>query len=66
MIGIGQALVTLAGVVAPVVTGSIVDAGAGTASGFEQGFLLCGAVLMIAPVLGMMVIGPKPTARAPA
>lgn len=58
MIGIGQGLVTLAGVVAPVVTGSIVDAGAGTAAGFEQGFLLCGAILMAAPVLGLIMLEP--------
>jgi MFS family permease len=63
MIGIGQALVTLAGVVAPVVTGSIVDSGAASAAGFETGFLLCGAVLIVMPVLGMMMLEPT-AARA--
>jgi MFS family permease len=62
MIGIGQALVTLAGVVAPVVTGSIVDAGTSSATGFEQGFLLCGAVLIVAPILGLLMLEPKPPA----
>ncbi len=65
MIGIGQALVTLAGVVAPVLTGRIIDSGTGTAAGFETGFLLCGAVLVAAPILGIMVLEPRPaTTRA--
>ncbi|MEQ1753359.1 MAG: MFS transporter [Micropepsaceae bacterium] len=60
MIAIGQALVTLAGVIAPAVTGRIVDTGSGAAQGFELGFLLCGAILTFAPVLGIVALGRRP------
>lgn len=61
MIGIGQALVTLAGVAAPFVTGRIVDASATSAAGFETGFLLCGALLLVSSTLGMAVLDPRRT-----
>lgn len=56
MIGIGQALVTLAGVVAPVLTGMVVDVQANAGKGFETGFLLCGAILIVTPVLGFLIM----------
>jgi MFS family permease len=56
MIGIGQAIVTLAGVVAPVVTGMVVDVQDNAGKGFETGFLLCGAILMFTPVLGYLIM----------
>jgi MFS family permease len=56
MIGIGQAIVTFAGVLAPALTGHIVDQ---SPKGFEQGFQLCGIIVVMAALIGMMVIPPR-------
>ena len=56
MLAIGQAIVTFAGVLAPAITGHIVDQGP---KGFEQGFALCGAIITASALIGTLVVGPR-------
>jgi|CXWL01.1.fsa_nt_gi MFS family permease len=58
MLAIGQAIVTFAGVLAPAITGLIVDRGA-EAVGFDEGFTLCGIVMTAGALIGGMVIAPR-------
>jgi MFS family permease len=58
MLSIGQAIVTFAGVLAPAITGHIADQSAG-AAGFEQGFTLCGVIIVAGALIGTMVVAPR-------
>ena len=56
ILGIGQAVVTLAGVVAPAVMGHVIDQ-ASAGHGYERIFLLCGLVILATAVAGAALIG---------
>jgi MFS transporter, ACS family, D-galactonate transporter len=59
----GNAIATLAGVLAPVVTGIIVDSGATAVEGFRNGFVLSGAVAACAAIVVIVLIDPEADAR---
>lgn len=62
ILAIGNGIASLAGLSAPVVTGLLVQgAGAGHTAGFGQGFLVCGAVLVIAGLIGLAWMDPQKT-----
>ncbi|MFJ4348664.1 MFS transporter [Pseudomonas sp. NPDC089401] len=62
VLAIGNAIASLAGLAAPVVTGVLVQgAGAGHPAGYAQGFLVCGVVLVAAGVVGLKVLNPQRT-----
>ena len=51
MLGIGQAVVTFAGVMAPAVMGLVIDQ-ASAGHGYERIFLLCGLVILVTASIG--------------
>ena len=59
MLAIGNAVATLAGPLAPVVMGLIVDTGANAVAGFRTGFMLTGAAVAAVAVLAGLLIDPE-------
>ncbi|MDE3736704.1 MFS transporter [Pseudomonas resinovorans] len=60
ILAIGNAVASLAGLSAPVVTGLLVHgAGAGHPQGYAQGFLVCGGVLIVAGLIGLVSMNPQ-------
>jgi MFS family permease len=62
-LGINNAVATLAGVFAPVTMGMIVDVGATSAEGFRHGFMLVGACVVVAAIVGGLLIDPEADTR---
>jgi len=63
VLAIGNGIASLAGLAAPLVTGVLVQgAGAAHPSGYAQGFLVCGIVLVVAGVAGLVTLNPQRTA----
>lgn len=63
VLAIGNGIASLAGLAAPVVTGVLVQgAGAAHPSGYAQGFVVCGIVLVVAGVAGLVTLNPQRTA----
>jgi Na+/melibiose symporter-like transporter len=61
-LAIGNGIASLAGLSAPVVTGILVQgAGAEHPAGYGEGFLVCGAVLVIAGLIGLFWMDPQKT-----
>lgn len=58
MLAIGTAVGTLAGLLAPFVTGSAVENAATALDGFNTGFIICGVVMLVSGVIGMALIRP--------
>ena len=63
LLSIGQAIVTLAGVVAPAVMGRVVDQAGLEGHGFEHGFFICGIITLTTALAGAALLRPSP-ARA--
>lgn len=63
ILGINTAVSTSAGILAPTVMGMVVDLGANTAEGFRNGFMLVGACVFAAGVLGLLLIDPEADRR---
>lgn len=59
MLAIGNALATLAGPLAPVVMGLVVDTGINAVAGFRTGFMLTGAAVAAVAVLAVILIDPE-------
>lgn len=60
MLAILNSIASIAGVMAPVVTGRLIqNAGGGTASGYEHGFALSGALLVIGGIVGLLWVDPE-------
>ena len=62
ILAIGNGIASLAGLSAPVVTGILVQgAGAEHPAGYGEGFLVCGAVLVVAGMIGLWRMNPQKT-----
>lgn len=60
MLAIGNACGSLAGLAAPVVTGFLVQGATGiNGEGYAHGFLVCGAILVIAGLSGLYMMNPQ-------
>lgn len=59
LLAIGTAVSTSAGLIAPYVMGSIVQASATPLAGFDTGFMICGIVMLIGGFAGMAWIRPE-------
>ena len=60
VLAIGNAIASLAGLAAPVVTGVLVHgAGAAHPQGYAQGFAVCGAVAVLAGLIGWWCLDPE-------
>lgn len=62
-LGVFLALQAIAGIVAPPITGAIVDAAATSAAGYAQSFQVFGAVAIIGAVVAMLLINPARDAK---
>ncbi len=58
VLGISNAVFSIAGLVAPWLTGHIVDVGLDPATGFRQGFLFAGALIAAGGLIAMVLIDP--------
>jgi MFS family permease len=59
MLAITTSFITLAGVVAPWVMGSIIQGAATLAEGYEQGYVILGCLLLAGGVIGLLFIRPE-------
>ena len=62
VLAIANSVASVAGIVAPILTGRLVGLGKG-ASGYEEGFLLCGALLVAGSVVGAVFVNPERSLR---
>lgn len=58
MLGLGSALATSAGIVAPLVTGIVIDLAANPVAGFRHAFLLAGGLAIAGALVGLIMIDP--------
>jgi ACS family D-galactonate transporter-like MFS transporter len=63
MLAIGTAISTSAGLVAPYIMGSIIETAATPLAGFDTGFMVCGIVMLIGGLLGVVLIRPEHAAQ---
>ena len=59
MLAIGSAVSTSAGILAPYVTGRLVENAATSLDGFNRGFVICGAIMLVGGILAMMLMRPE-------
>lgn len=63
ILAIDNSIASIAGVLAPVVTGRLVEVATGSgAIGYEQGFAICGCMLIAGGVIGMFCLDPAGSA----
>ncbi|RFU44786.1 MFS transporter [Paraburkholderia sp. DHOC27] len=64
VLAIDNSIASIAGVMAPVVTGRLVEVATGSvATGYEQGFAISGCMLMVGGVIGMFCLDPARSAH---
>jgi MFS transporter, ACS family, D-galactonate transporter len=64
MLAIGNAIATSAGLLAPYVTGHVIEGAETPLVGFERGFIICGVIMIVGGCMGMAFIRPeRETAR---
>jgi len=59
MLAIGTAVSTSAGLLAPYVTGSVVETAATPLAGFNTGFMICGVIMLVGGIIGMALMRPE-------
>ncbi len=63
LLAIGNAIGTMAGLLAPYVMGSLVENAATPLQGFNRGFVVCGMVMFAGGIIGMLFMRPERDAR---
>jgi len=59
LLAIGSAVSTSAGILAPYMTGRLVEHAATSLDGFNMSFVICGAIMLLGGTLGMLLIRPE-------
>jgi ACS family D-galactonate transporter-like MFS transporter len=59
LLAIGTAVGTSAGLLAPYVMGSVIERAATPLAGFNTGFMICGAIMLVGGAIGMALISPR-------
>jgi MFS transporter, ACS family, D-galactonate transporter len=59
LLAIGTAVSTSAGLLAPYVMGSVVEAASTPLDGFNTGFMICGIIMLVCGLIGMALIRPE-------
>jgi MFS transporter, ACS family, D-galactonate transporter len=59
LLAIGGAVGTSAGLLAPYVTGRLVESAASPLDGFNTGFVVCGVIMLVGGAIGMALIRPE-------
>lgn len=63
LLAISNAIGTTAGLLAPYVMGSLVEAAPTALQGFNQGFFVCGIIMLAGGIIGMVFMRPESEAR---
>ena len=63
LLAIGTAVGTSAGLLAPFVTGSVIETAATPLAGFYTGFIICGIIMLAGGLVGMVLIRPERDAQ---
>jgi ACS family D-galactonate transporter-like MFS transporter len=58
LLAIGTAVSTLAGLLAPYVMGTIVERAPTPLDGFNTGFMICGIIMLVGGIIGMLLMRP--------
>jgi hypothetical protein len=56
---IGTTVSTSAGLLAPYVMGSVVEAAPTSLEGFNTGFMICGVIMLVGGIIGMSLMRPE-------
>jgi MFS transporter, ACS family, D-galactonate transporter len=59
LLAIGTAVGSSAGLLAPFIMGSVIENAATPLDGFNTGFIICGIVMLVGGIIGMMLIRPE-------
>jgi len=59
LLAIGTSISTSAGLLAPYIMGSVIEAAATPLDGFNIGFMICGLIMLIGGAIGMALIRPE-------
>jgi MFS family permease len=59
MLAITTSVVTLAGVLAPLVMGAMIQKAANRMAGYEQGYVILGCLLLVGGIIGLLFIRPE-------
>ncbi len=59
LLAIGTAVSTSAGLLAPYIMGSVIEAASTPLDGFNLGFAICGVIMLVGGVIGMALIRPE-------
>ncbi len=59
ILAIGTAVGTSAGLLAPYIMGSVIEAATVPLDGFNTGFMICGVILLVGGIVGMALIDPE-------
>jgi MFS family permease len=59
LLAIGTAVSTSAGLLAPYVMGSVVETATTPLDGFNTGFMICGAIMLVGGLIGMSLMRPE-------
>jgi len=59
VLAMGTAVGTSAGLLAPYIMGSVIETAAAPLDGFNTGFMICGAIMLVGGIIGMALIYPE-------
>lgn len=63
ILALDNSIASVAGILAPLVTGRLVEVAAGSAGGYEQGFAVSGLLLVVGGAIGLFCLNPEQSAR---
>jgi hypothetical protein len=63
VLAIGTAVGTSAGLLAPYIMGSVIESAATPLDGFNTGFVICGAIMLVGGIIGAALIHPEREAK---
>lgn len=59
LLAIGTAISTTAGLLSPFIMGSVIEGAATPLAGFDTGYRLCGAIMLLGGLIGMALMNPE-------
>jgi MFS transporter, ACS family, D-galactonate transporter len=59
LLAIGTAIGTTAGLLSPFIMGSVIEGAATPLAGFDTGYRVCGAIMLLGGLIGMALMNPE-------
>jgi len=59
MLAIGNAVGTSAGILAPYIMGNVIERAATPAEGYNEGYAICGLIMLVGGIIGMFFMRPE-------